>query len=187
MLTDLLGAMQAQPTLIEQASDIGTDLSSMFNGVNALGEGSSAQFSAGFLYGASKQTVDLRDYIVDCAIELPWVTKKLGDGFNAYNSGKLQKGNKKLNRFEAWQRTEMLFCPRAWKPFIHIHNEKMEFLNRDDWPELARQNYDNNKDAIDADWENALKTWNEGVPFNAGMFYGRVVTALAYIPEELRW
>ena len=49
---------------------------------------------------------------------------------------------------------------------------------RKDKDDIIRNNYMANKDYIDQEWSNCLSAWNEGVYFNAGMFYAYTMTAL---------
>ena len=63
-----------------------------------------------------------------------------------------------------------------------MNAEKDAFFEQDGWKQTARQNYDANQDYIDQQWDYALNSWNTGVYFNAGMFYGRVFGALSASP-----
>lgn len=57
----------------------------------------------------------------------------------------------------------------------------------DDWESIARNNYETNQDYIDQQWSHTLKTWNEGVYFNAGMFYAYTYAALTVVPDQLEF
>lgn len=45
---------------------------------------------------------------------------------------------------------------------------------RDDWADVAKKIYDDNKDVIDRDVGLELREWTSGVFFNSGMFAGQV-------------
>lgn len=76
----------------------------------ALPEDAQAQFASGLLYGASKGTVDERDYIVGCTHYCPWVSRQLRKAFEDYNAGDDKHGNRHMSRAEPWWRLSMIGC-----------------------------------------------------------------------------
>ena len=104
--------------------------------------------------------------------------------FTNYNAGDDRKGNKQLHRAEPFFRATMIPCYKTWGYFHEMHHEQKQFLHRDDWRQIARDNYNSNKDYVDQQWQFCLDSWNTGVYFNAGMFYARVWNALADVPVE---
>merc|ERR1712039_787842 len=66
------------------------------NGKWSLPDGAAAQWSAGFLYGASGQTEDYRDYLAGCAKNCPIVNRKMSKAYKWYNADDWRQGNEKL-------------------------------------------------------------------------------------------
>ena len=163
---------------LERAGDFAQNATD-FSDSNGLPSDTSAQFSAGLLYAWSGQTIDKRDYLVNCTLPLPFVKYQLGKAFDDYNAGDLQAGNQHITRTQPLWQLSMILCPETWSDFRAMIKEKDAFFARDDWPSVADQNYDANKDYVDQQWQFALNSWNTGVYFNAGMFYGRVYGALS--------
>ena len=158
-----------------QASDM-ADATASPNAI--LPSDTGAQWSAGLLYAWSGQTVDKRDYILQCTNDSPYVNRELGSAFSDYSSGEYWKGNKHMAAIQpAWQ-SSMIWCFATNQYFDQIRQETTLFFWQPDWHAQALKNYAANKKYIDEQWTNALKTWNEGVYFNAGMFYGRTLLAL---------
>ena len=161
---------------LERAGDFAQD---NFGDSNGLPSDTTAQFSAGLLYAWSGQTIDKRDYLVDCTIPLPRAKRQLRKAFDDYNAGDLDAGNKHMRKIQPSWQLSMILCPATWFDFRAMIKEKDDFFARDDWPTVANQNYDANKDYVDQQWQFALNSWNTGVYFNAGMFYGRVFATLS--------
>ena len=57
-------------------------------------------------------------------------------------------------------------------------------MDQDDWSEQTDANYAANKDYIDQQWMYMMKSWNEGVYFNAGMFYAYIYAAITASPAH---
>ena len=53
----------------------------------------SAHWYAGLLYAYSYQTVDERDYLLECSEQRDELDQKLVSAYNAYNDGQYKKGN----------------------------------------------------------------------------------------------
>lgn len=62
--------------------------------------------------------------------------------------------------------------------FSDINDQKTQFYARYDADSIAEANYHANKDFVDHQFGLMLKTFNEGVYFNAGMFYGRIFNVI---------
>ena len=145
---------------------------------NRLNAEDVAQWSAGFLYGASGRTIDQRDYILDCSSNCPIVNRKFTRAYRAYNNDDIEHGNDKLQSARLPWRLTMLTCSDTNSEFTSIMQSVDAFTAQADYMDQAQANYDANPTVIDSNWSNGLKTWNEGVYFNAGMFYGEVLVAL---------
>ena len=143
-----------------------------------LTDGDSAQFAAGVLYAASNQTIDERDYIVSCSVHDERLNRRLGNAFIDYNAGNLRGGNRKMRKIDNNYRNSMANCTETNDYFERIDAQTDAFLNQKAWRDEARANYDANKDYVDQQWQFCLDSWNQGIYFNAGMFYTRVAMAL---------
>ena len=146
---------------------------------DALPSDTTAQFSAGLLYAWSGQTVDKRDYLVGCTLEIPRVKRQLGKAFDDYNAGDDRAGNQHMKKATPWWQLSMVLCWETYDDFRGLIEYKDAFFARDDWQTVARENYDANQAYVDQQWQYALDSWNTGVYFNAGMFYGRTWAALS--------
>ena len=138
----------------------------------------SAQFAAGVLYAASNQTIDERDYIVSCSVNVDRLNSNLANAFGAYNDGKLRKCNTIMRNIDGPYRRSMKRCTETNPSFARIDAQTDAFLAQKEWRKIARANYDANKDYVDQQWQFCLDSYNSGIYFNAGMFYTRVTMAL---------
>mmetsp|Transcript_1247 Transcript_1247/g.1653 ORF Transcript_1247/g.1653 Transcript_1247/m.1653 type:complete len:181 (-) Transcript_1247:188-730(-) len=159
--------------------EMGSELDHIIHEMNDLPDDAAAQWAAGLLYGASKGTIDKRDYIVGCSWSSPIVKRQLTKAYDHYEAGEHQEGNKHMKKAEPWWRLSMATCWKTNKHFNRMHRAKNEFFNRDDWKDIVQGNYDENRDYIDQQWAYSLKSWDEGVYFNAGMFYAYTFAALS--------
>ena len=150
---------------------------------NSLNAGDVAHWSAGFLYGASGRTIDQRDYILGCSSNCPIVNRKFTKAYKAYNDDNIERGNDKLQSARLPWRLTMLTCWDTNSEFTSIMQSIDDFLVQADYMDQAQANFDANPDVISLNWSNGLKTWNEGVYFNAGMFYGEVLVPLTATDE----
>ena len=87
---------------------------------DALPSDTTAQFSAGLLYAWSGQTVDQRDYLVGCTLEIPRVKRQLGKAFDDYNAGDDRAGNQHMKKATPWWRLQMVTCWKTTKYFNKI-------------------------------------------------------------------
>ena len=145
---------------------------------NRLNAEDVAQWSAGFLYGASGRTIDEREYILDCSSNSRMVNRKFTRAYRAYNNENINRGNNIMESARMPWRLTMATCWKTNPDLNYILQDVDDFLAQADYMEQAQANYDANPTVIDSNWSNGLKTWNEGVYFNAGMFYGEVLVAL---------
>ena len=74
----------------------------------------------------------------------------------------------------------MKHCTDTYGIIKDIADDLFEFFDEDNWWETYQARYEENKDLVDDQMANYLKTWDEGVYFNAGMFYGRVWNVLVF-------
>ena len=64
-----------------------------------LNAGDSAEFAAGMIYAYSGQTSDVRDYLVECSVQVPELDSHLTNAFYFYSDGPdqdTQHGNKAM-------------------------------------------------------------------------------------------
>ena len=142
-----------------------------------------AQWTAGLLYGLSGRTEDKRDKLVKCMKHCPFTARRFGKAYQSYNDGKLAKGNQKLWRTTPFWFGTMIRCGSTALDLAAFEWTAAKFNWRSDSEDVARANYEANKARVDQDWANGLKSFNEGVYFNAGMFYGEVWNVLAVLPK----
>ena len=74
----------------------------------------------------------------------------------------------------------MAACTETNAFFEAMADRAHDFFDQDGWEDIVEANYNKNKDVIDMQWGHGVTSWNQGVYFNAGMFYGRVWYYLAY-------
>ena len=177
MLANIFAPL-GQYMIVDDIMDLGKDIVETIKKQDSLPVDAPPQFAAGLLYGYTDQTVDKRDYILGCNHTGPYVRHQLGKAFEAYLVGDDAKGNKHMQRAEPFWRLSMVTCFKTNKYFNKIDHEKDAFLAREDFSDVVQDNYTKNKDYIDSQWSQALKTWEEGVYFNSGMFYARTFKAL---------
>ena len=79
---------------------------------------------------------------------------------------------------EDW-RDSMEDCDQTNEYFESLVDQVADFLDTDNWSDVVKQNYEENKAYVDNQWAQCLKTWNEGVYFNSGMFYARTYMVLS--------
>ena len=77
---------------------------------NDLVEGDSAQFAAGILYAGSGQFIDERDYLVGCSKQRDGLDNKLEGAYEAYSTGDMKLGNRKMKRAILKYRYSMQEC-----------------------------------------------------------------------------
>ena len=142
-----------------------------------------AQFAAGVAYGFSGRTEDFRDYLVGCMVDKNALTNRLNGVFKRYKNGKIEAGNEKMVETEPFWRVAMADCPDSNPWFDQFDSDINTFLARDDWDDVAAANYAASQDVVDLWWSNCLLTWNQGVYFNAGMFYGEIMAILGNVPS----
>ena len=96
---------------------------------NRLPKDASAQWSAGFLYGASGRTIDQRDYILGCSKHCPIVDRKLSKAWAAYENGNYSRANKKMESARLPWRLSMVTCWDTNKDFHRILDRVDTFLD----------------------------------------------------------
>lgn len=132
-----------------------------------------AQFVAGWYYGVVGE--DKRDYIVrDCYQQNDDLTNTLYDGMEAYIAGNQDLGDDKLKATKALYKTALSTCTDVTGKMQDVMEKAEALVSRDDWAQLAKQIYDDNKTLIDRDVDLELREWQQGVFFNSGMFAGYI-------------
>ena len=53
------------------------------------------------------------------------------------------------------------------------------FFEADGWKDVIHANYEAHSDVVDVEWASGMTSWEQGLYFNSGMFYGRVWNVLA--------
>ena len=66
MLAQLFAPLGAS-NFVESIKDFKSDFVQVFEEMDGVSKDAGAQFNSGLLYGDSKGTVDMRDYILGCA------------------------------------------------------------------------------------------------------------------------
>ena len=181
MLANIL-AKAHLPSVFHQASDafktkIG--LKRFDENDSDLPEDASAQWFAGLLYAYTYQVVDQRDYIVGCTHQRDELDAKLQEAYGHYVVAEYEDGNSSMKDTENEFRRSMRHCHDTHQYFDKIVDDSHDFFALSNWEDIMEANYAANKDLIDNQNGLMVKTWNEGVYFNAGMFYGRVWMLLA--------
>ena len=64
-------------------------------------------------------------------------------------------------------------CKRVNWRFDEMTDQVHKFFAKDDWERIVNKNYEDNKDVVDEQWAHSMRTWDAGIFFDAGMFYGR--------------
>ena len=147
-----------------------------------------AQWSAGLLYGWTERRKDKRDYIVGCSEEWPRLNNSLNAAFDSFNADDVEAGNQQLADSRFFWRLSMWKCWKTNHKFSKKLHKMDHFYARDDASDIIEANYNANKDSIDQQWGFMLKSFNEGVYFNAGMFYAEIGNILmAHDSEETAW
>ena len=139
----------------------------------------SAHWYAGLLYAYSYQTVDERDYLLECSEQRDELDHKLSMAYQKYNDEDYKGGNMFMEDSENDFRRSMTDCCDTNDYFDDMVNKAHDFFDLDNWEDIVDANYADQKELVDHQNELMLKTWNEGVYFNAGMFYGRIWYLLA--------
>lgn len=183
MLSNLLAEAH---NMVHKATDAAQDID-FFNKIfhkNAMNDdlvsGDSAQWAAGLLYAYTSQNVDARDYIVSCSQPNDRLDSKLEKAFEYYNADNNTSGNQNIRDTEPYYRRSMMMCDETNHYFEDMASKAHDFFAQDDWRDTVHTNYEANKAQIDQQWDYCLLKWNQGVYFDAGMFYGRVWYLLAY-------
>ena len=179
MLAELIQARSAVHTFdIDGFIDA---LKDIFDKSGYLVEGDSAQFAAGYLYAASGQYIDKRDYIVGCSQHDDDLDRILEDAFAAYNNGDEDRGDQNLVKSHDKYQGSMSTCDDTNGYFKQLDDLNADFFAQKNWKDTVKNNYDSNKDYIDQQWQFCLDAWNTGVYFNSGMFYERVWLSMSGI------
>ena len=74
----------------------------------------------------------------------------------------------------------MADCPETNEYFEDMTDRAHTFFDQDGWSDVVNTNMDANKAVIEQQWSYCQTSWDQGIYFNAGMFYGRVWYYLAY-------
>ena len=145
------------------------------------------QFISGFVYAFHDQLIDIRDDYVACYDDMTASisNRYLDAAFTAYNAGDNQSGNSMIGASRQLMQNGDNKCDQDIQDIVtDAFSDTFDFTDRDDWEDVSSDNYDDSQEYVDSQWAQCLKTWNEGVYFNAGMFYGRVYNVLSVCPEE---
>ena len=121
-------------------------------GHDALPDGATSQFAAGFLYGASGQQIDQRDYIVECSEESDTTKNELWSAFDAYiakTSDKYKEGNQNMMKAKTQWRDDMAKCEKTNTYFHNLDKEMNDFFAQKNWNDIVKGNYKANKDYVD--------------------------------------
>lgn len=132
-----------------------------------------AKFLAGWLYGVSGQTIDTRDALTECFKADEDLMNDVYDGMQHYFDGEKSAGDKD------WIAARKLFphaladCDKDITDALTSWSKKMdEMIHKKEWDTAEDKIYQDNKTVIDWNNSNSFTTWNNGVPFQTGMFTG---------------
>ena len=141
--------------------------------VDPLSNGDTAQWAAGLMYAYTKQTVDVRDALVGCAVSSGDLDRKMSRAYKKYGNGKYRKGNQKILNSEDYWRESFASCDQDIQDmYDEMANTSHAFFDMDGWEDIVSDNYNKNKALVDSQWQFGLTKWSQGVYFDAGMFYG---------------
>ena len=144
-----------------------------------LKEIDSAGFIAGVLYSATKQFVDRRDYIAECFHQDFTLDQSLLDAFDSYIQGDYVSATQTMLALKNVWSDSMADCQETHTYFEQIDSIIDDFFAQKDWKTAAQINYEANKDVVDDQWGSCLKTWNEGIYFDSGVYFTRVARILS--------
>ena len=150
---------------------------------NALPDGATSKFAAGFLYGASNEKIDKREYILGCTKESDMVKAELKAAFDAYNQKtdkKNKEGNQHIRKAEPQWKDDMGLCYETNIFFHRVDKELDDFFVLPNWVEYWESNYKANKDYVDKQWASCLSSWNQAEQdhFAAGQHYANTLFKL---------
>lgn len=133
-----------------------------------------AQFAAGYLFGTSGRSLDKRDYIVSCFAEQEGLIAMVDDVMQKLSDGDRLAALKAMNsdQFAHKYVAGMKACDETKDAYVSLINDGKAFFKRADHKEIAKANYQANKDFVDLETANAIRQWSYGVYFDAGMFLG---------------
>ena len=142
------------------------------------------QFAAGFYYGMNNREKDFRDYLVGCMVDNSDLSALLTEAFTDYNVGDNQSGTGIMQLTEPYWKTAMANCPESNPWFDDFFSSSNALFARNDYQTIVDNNYAANKDFVDTDWGFCLQSWNWGIYFDAGMFYGEIWARLSVVPAQ---
>ena len=112
---------------------------------------------------------------------MPMLDRRLFKAYKNFKHERFNKGNSKVWATQyQYQRSFMNCFPETVSKFGDMIHHYRDFFATDDKDQVMKDNYSANKDLVDDQLAQGLKTWDEGVYFDAGMFYGRAWYYLAY-------
>ena len=123
--------------------------------------------------------MDARHYLLECTQWRKELDDKLIGAYQQYGDEDYKGGNATMLGAEDDFRQSMADCDDPNNYFDDIVNTLNDFLDLPNWEDIVNANYADNKELVDHQSLLMFKSWNEGIYFNAGMFYGRIWYMLA--------
>ena len=74
----------------------------------------------------------------------------------------------------------MADCAETNAHFESMADRAHDFFDQDGWRDITDANYNAQKDLVDQQFSFMNTSWDQGIYFNAGMFFGRTWYYLAY-------
>ena len=74
----------------------------------------------------------------------------------------------------------MADCSETNAYFENMADQAHDFFDQDGWRDIVSANYNAQKDLVDQEFAFMNTSYEQGIYFNAGMFYGRTWYYLAY-------
>lgn len=160
-----------------------------------------AEFAGGFLYGATRQTVDQRtaltgEFWLPEGIEGCYSDDNmeaagfLESGIAAYQEDDIDKGTKMMIR---WLRKvvkhDTVNCDRVdvRRPFKSLRAQVNDYVAQDDYMAIGEARYHEDaytKGMVDWAYGNFKWSWTIKTYFNAGMFYGQLFDYIVgFVPD----
>ena len=135
-----------------------------------------AQYLAGWLYAVSGQTVDVRDQMLDCFVPDANLTDKVNSAMDQWHHGDHEKGDKAWESARKLYDTALASCDKdaILEPLRKYRALREHITSLPDWDQQEARIQEEFKAQIDLETSTMFISWYNGVPFNAGLFSGRI-------------
>ena len=134
------------------------------------------EFLAGWVYGVSHQTVNIRFEMEDCFIKSEELTNTVYDAMDAWKAGDMQKVQDEWAKTGPMYTTALAKCPKdtVQDPIEEWSKKVTDMSQASDWPTQEKDIYEKNKKEIDDNTKEEFYFWfDKPTWFNSGMYAGR--------------